>query len=548
MRSLHHIYTFYRKPFLLLMVLNLVSLLVYSVYFEEYEGIFSSFVQGVYTKPCLKEWNVDVHFIFYSVYAYINQILPGVQVYGLILLGYNWISLTLLGLVLFRIIRVNLKQKNKYLFVFIYLIISLDSLLNLSTNRIAFTVISAAFFFVESKLAEQKEVLRIEVFLFFTTVLFSALLRFDFAILASMIYLLLQLLNKSLNRFSVVALIVSISVALVYNMVMMQTMSEARQIYYYKELDFIMRNNFDYATLSAHYKMEVDAFYNYIFDDIHLTWNFYNAISVRGKGEGIISLFFGLHWQSFLNTLNKSVPEYKMAWYYILFAMVAGLFLTFYSINKYWLFHLIILLFFPLLFCFYVVTPLRFLVPYYSILGSFYTLIYVYSFGLTRKTNIFMAVVLVVICYNVYSKSQKYQYKAEQVKENLQRIKELETTFRSKNPIVINNFSQEKFFPVNAINRFDKQYVLFQNLYYFMSYDCYIDQWREYCTCNPLRLKDKIDYVVDNQCLFIVQDLRLKYLKKYLQQKYDVILQEQLVKKFDNELNVYTLSYSVKRL
>jgi len=67
MERFYQLYHFYKKPLLIVSILNLIFSVVFTTHFEEYEGIFSSFVQGIYTTPSIKEWNVDVH-LFLCVY------------------------------------------------------------------------------------------------------------------------------------------------------------------------------------------------------------------------------------------------------------------------------------------------------------------------------------------------------------------------------------------------------------------------------------------------------------------------------------------------
>ncbi len=547
MNSIYQTYRFYKNPLFTLSIINIVLFYFYGSYFEEYEGIFSSFVQGIYTTPSTKEWNADVHFLLFSLYAYINQFFPNTPIYGIFLVIYNWLSLTFIGLVLYRILKINLKNYNQIFFICTYLILSVDNITNLSTNRIVFILLAATFSYVESCMNEKKQIDLVKTILIITIMFFATLLRFDFAILAAMIYIILSLLHKSINRFVVFSFLIAVFVTISYNILMTYTMSEPRQIYYYKELDFIMRNNYNYAQLSLINKMEVDAFYHAIFDRIHFQWDFYNSIAIRGNTKGIISLFFGLHYDAFLNTLSKSIKEYKMAWYFIAFCMFNGSLII---INKksdryYWSKHLIIMILFPLLVCFYVVTPLRFLVPYYSIVGIFYTLVLLYynnSYHYIKQTIFIM---LIFVLYNAYIVKIKYDKKEEFVELNTKKLDDLYLKFNeNKNlPIVINNFNQEKFFPVNCLKKMKKQSVLFQNLYYFMSYDCYIDKWKEVCNCNPLSLSDKIDYVVKNQNLFIIDEERFNYLSEYYSIKYHLKLQKTFIQKFDDELNVYKLSY-----
>ena len=545
MERFYQLYHFYKKPLLIVSILNLIFSVVFTTHFEEYEGIFSSFVQGIYTTPSIKEWNVDVHFFLYGFYAYINQYFPTIQVYGIILLIYNFVSLTFIGFILYRILRINLNNESLWVFIMLYSILSIDNIVNLSTNRIAFVLLAATFGFIESSINQHKKISKIKTIFILCVMLFVSLLRFDFAILASLIYLLLAILHRRFNRFIFISFFVSISITLLYNFIMMNYMSEARQIYYYKELDFVMRNNYDYKQFTNLQTLEVNAFYHAIFDKVHMTWDFYNSISLRGKDKGFFSLFYGLNTYAFINTFKKSVVEYEAAWYFILFSITSALFLIKKQTGKrlFWITHLIITILFPTLVCFYVVTPLRFLVPYYSILGVFYLCIYLYYFKLDNYVSILSALALIVIAFYAFAAKKNYHQKDEVIINSIKKIEALNVTQNYKLPIIINNFDPTKFFPENPYLQIKKQNVLFLNLYYFMSYDCYIDKWNEACNCDALSLKDKVDYIIAKEALFIIDNSTLEFMINYFKMKYNKNLIANKIEAFDKELNIYKLNY-----
>lgn len=516
-------------------------------YFEEYEGIFSSFVQGLYTEPCTKDWNVDVHFLLFAWYAELNRLVPEWQVYGLVMLFYNWIALTLLGLALYRLLQINLRRVPLVLWLSLYVVLAADNIVNLSTNRIAFALMAAVIGLAESFRLEGKPVSPQRYALLFAGVLFAALLRSEIVILTTLVCLLLYFLRRRAGYpLLYAAFAAGMLVFVIYNYVIIGHMSEARQIYYFKELDFIMRNNYDYAHLAAPLRFEIDAFYHYIMDREHMTWDFYNAISIRGKETGVLAHFYGLHIDPFLNTLQKAAIEYRRAWYFIAFQVLlaTGLLVRDRERRTFWTLHLTLTTLFPVLICFYVVTPLRFLVPYYSAAGIYYFLRYRYAYGPVLRMNVLLGVMVLLVLGYAYSTKQRCAWAAEQTDRSLERIGQLEKKYPGSLPVVINNFNAEKFFPSDPCRVSRHQPVLFQNLYFFMAYDCFLDKWKAACACDPLSLKAKIDYTVEHGNLFVVEPEKLGYLQDYLADKYHVRLKAELLEPFDSELNIYRLTYT----
>ena len=76
-----------------------------------------------------------------------------------------------------------------------------------------------------------------------------------------------------------------------------------------------------------------------------------------------------------------------------------------------------------------------------------------------------------------------------------------------------------------------------------MSYDCYIDKWNEACNCDALSLKDKVDYIIAKEAIFIIDDPTLEFMIKYFKTKYNKNLIATKMAAFDEELNIYKLNY-----
>ena len=54
---------FYTKPFVIIGFINVLIYILFGTFFESYESIYNSFVNGTYTLPCITEWDTDVHFL-----------------------------------------------------------------------------------------------------------------------------------------------------------------------------------------------------------------------------------------------------------------------------------------------------------------------------------------------------------------------------------------------------------------------------------------------------------------------------------------------------
>ena len=69
---------FYARPFLLLVAVNLLLYLLLGTYFEEYEGFFSTILQGTYTLPGDAWWDTTNHFLILFLYESLIATVRGV--------------------------------------------------------------------------------------------------------------------------------------------------------------------------------------------------------------------------------------------------------------------------------------------------------------------------------------------------------------------------------------------------------------------------------------------------------------------------------------
>jgi hypothetical protein len=543
---------FYTKPFLIIGFINVLIYILFGTFFESYESIYNSFVNGTYTLPCITEWDTDVHFLVFSMYAKINSFFPGIQVYGIVLFSYNIIALTSLGLIIYRILYVNLNSKNLLLFTVLYCIVCIDNIINLSTVRIVFIGFASIIAYVESCRYEHKPISAICQFIFYIIILFLCLLRVEVIVLSSLFYVAILFIYNQFYKAAILPLLISSIMFITYNIIILNFSSEAKKVYYYKEIDFIFRDNYNLSKLSKDDSADVSVFYKNISNKDHFSMQFYNRIEKTEKQNGIENIFNGLNINAFINTFNKSKDEFRNSWIFIAYATVCCFFLF---PNKpkyryYWLLRsLLLLVLLPILPCFYIHIPARFLVPYYSVIG----ILNIFQYIRQRKQKSMVYYFHFIIITAIIISDLKYRENYLKISDNFNTfvtsINKIHTTDIEKNglPVIVCSFDVNKNFSVNPLTGTSIQNTLIMNLYYYNSYDCYQTAWRNICNCNPLSVKEKLDYIVSNENNFIVSDATFKDLKNYVQYKYQLNLVQTNIRNFDRDLKTCNLKYSIMK-
>lgn len=536
---------FYAKPFAIIILLNILFFLVYGSYFESYEGTFSTFVHGTYTSPCTSDWNVDVHFLLFAFYAYINQFFPDIQIYGILLFTYNWLALIFIGLVIYRILFINLNCRNYFTFILVFSILSIDNLINLSSDRISFILSAAIFGYIESNRLNNERIIPIQWLVISATITLASFIRVEVVLILSGLYFLILLIHMRLYKIILLPIVISGIVFISYNILMNTSSNEARQAYYYKEIDFFTRKNIDYKNLNTIQLNNVNALFNCIMDKEHFTLKFYDSISKVKKNSAIKSIFGSYNKNDFIYTLHESIPEFKQSWCYILFFIVSQLFLLYhvYNRNSKWLIYLFGINVFPFLILFHIHTVARFLIPYYTIAGCiniFYVLKY-------KKHNTLMNVVyitiLTCIIFKTFEIKNKYKILEKISELSIHKLESISITNKEKKPLIISNYNSDKFSPVSPLKKMHRQNVLVLNFYYFNAYDCYQKKWRKYCNCNPLSLEEKINYIVSSKSVFITDDLTFINLQEYYKMKYHKVLNKKIIMNFDKNQKIVELYF-----
>jgi len=516
-------------------------------YFEAYEGFISTLVSGTFTHPCIFDWNNDLQFLLLPVYAYVNQYLPNIQVYGIALFIFTWCSLSFLGILLFNTLQ-TIRTQSNILFIILYCILSVDTLMNLSSNRIAFIIAVNVFWLTELYRYHKKTLNSLLVVLLFLSFTFACLIMFEVVILCSVFYLIILFTFKKIYARSFIPLIISVSFFIVYNTLIISTATEAKKVGFYKEKQFFDRNDINYYKLQKDLQLEVEALRIYqITDKEHFQLSFYESVSK--KDHHVNKMFFlldGVNYTSFQNILKNSFETPNKIWYLIAFYFLLSVFIMYklYNINKRYIFYASFFFFFPILLCLYVKVPIRFTVPYYTILCCINVLICLhYDLVFYKRFCLLISLPLIFILCAAVNNKTDYTTLDGMYKTGINKLTQNTKTLSSDKKLVISNLNYNKFFPVDPFMKTTKQNALFLNFYFFASYKCYINTWNEACNCDALSLKDKVDYIIAKEALFIIDNSTLEFMVKYFKMKYNKNLVATKTAAFDKELNIYKVNY-----
>lgn len=547
MDSLKKITAFYFKPFLIIQLINILFYFLLGSFMEEYEGFFSVISQGTYTLPETNGWSPDTHFMLFYIYTWLSDFSGDFNVFGAITFLNSWFSLTFLGLVLFRILKVQLTYSNLFLFSLLYGIIALNNLINLNSVRHAFIYTAAVIGYIESRRFESCQIKLPEWIILSAILVFASLIRFEAVLLFSILYILILIIYKRFSKIALVPFCIGLFVYTCYNITNVVLSSEAKKVLMFKEREIFDRYNIEFDKLSPIQQLDVEAITDYcITDKEHFSLAFYDSISRKNSKKGMFSSLNGLSLTSFVITLITSSKAFYAARYFFIFYLLSGfvlLLLNRKSTNKLYFRLFLLLLLFPFLLCLYSIVPLRFLIPFLSISGCLNILLILKE---RYKTNILMFGCFVIFSLMFFDEIQSKRVKVEKAGEFNEFSKKLEILGKQQEkfkPIVINSVYPVNYFPVKPFDRLIKQHAVFLNFYLFSADDYQVNTWKKLCNCNTFSLKEKIDYVVENKNLFLIDDKAFFFLKNYFLKKYNLNLERNLIQKFDKNLNACHLKY-----
>ncbi len=498
---------------------------------ENYEKYFSVLASGTYTDYGIKDYDADVHFLLFSVYATINKLFPQIQVYGYIIIGYNILSLTLFGSVLFYIIRKQFSSSILVItFPVIFLAISSYQIVNLSSTRIVFIACFSLFYLIHNNLIVSKN----RNLLLFLIFLFLSLIRIDATLLASIIFLLVSVFLNKIRMQQLIPFIVSFSVFISFNVLLSSSQREDKKVYYYRELDLFDKDNIDYHYITTKDSLYISLLTNYSIMDInHFKMDYINKL-MKTKSSGFINSFINLKLFAF-TFLYSLTDIYYARWLILLcFALVVISIIYFRSSFKY-IALLLILFIFPFLLCFYISVPLRFIEPYYIL---YITLL---SIFLKEKVYFFAILILIILSYNnIKISSEKYKIKASNFLIN---YNYLLAKSNNNKPIVIESIEMSDFFSPNPLFNLKNTNAIFLNFGFLNSYDCYKSSWEKKCNCNPLSLIEKLEYISRNNIEFILKDEETIIYQKYMKLYWNRVIRFEKIEHVNGQINSYKILF-----
>lgn len=546
MNELSSIFRYYNKPLLAVIIINFILFYFLGSYFEAYEGALSSFVHGMYTNPFTSYYDINNHFLTMSIFEYLTPFFPKIMVYGVVMYVYNFLTLTLLGILLYRILKINVSNNWFLPFLFMYVFIAIDNIINLSSTRISILISVGVFCYIESIRFELKSIGNVKSMLLFLVFVFACFMRPEAVLLISLIYTFIIIIFKRFYLKSLTFISISVLIFMSFIFVINNFSSEAKQVFIFKEKEILDKNNFKTSGLEDGVSLDLLAFIQYgITDKEHFTLKFYDEISKFNTKNGISSILEFVKNRTYLNTLKHTIAESKSVWYYLIFFILTALLLIKIKtrIRNQFIIYFIFILVVPFIVCINTIVPLRFLIPYFSVLSCVNIILYLYYNNLDIKISMLCLIVLLLTLFSSIQQRKKYLHTDFIYNKTAKKLSTLNNTTNLKTPIIINIIDYEKYFPVNPLQKVDKQNALFLNFFYHGAYDFYIKSWKDVCHCNTFSIKEKMDYIVAKKNLFLISDDSFDFMKLYFEKKYQLHLYKSEVRKFDDELNVCFVNY-----
>jgi hypothetical protein len=368
-----NIFRFYKNACGLIVLVNILLYAVFGMYFEDYESFFSTFLHGTYTRPWGVEVDCSSHIGLLYLYEYLAAFFVHYNFYGIVLFFFNVAGFLLLGLVLYRILKVNLGSDSMLMFGLLYLLLCLDSFINVHSTRQTFIFLISIVGYLESCRSEGKDIHPLKWCIITALYIIIALTRFESVWLFGLIYLALLILHKRFYGASLLPLIISGAILLIFYNVLVPKINEPKQTYIYKERELYDRENIDYEKLNPAQQLEIEAIMKYgITDKEFFTLGFYDSISKYNSNNSIFSLSDGIKPDAFRSSLAKSGQEFFYARIYLLIYFLTSIliFISLKGSRKKIVLHTGLVCSVPLLLCLYTIVPLRFLVPYLTIFST----------------------------------------------------------------------------------------------------------------------------------------------------------------------------------
>lgn len=522
--------------FSLVLLISASIFFIFGYHFESYEIVFASLIAGVYTFP-LNDLNIDTHVGLFPLYSYLNSIFPKVYIYGYILVIYNLLSVVLL----YNSIVYYLNSKKIYvrswILLCILILFLIENLVHLSTVRASIIACVSILSYTYIREANNiKPTVSYYIFII-VSLLFIAMVRTDALSLSGVIFLTIAVLNKKFTKPVLLVGLMVFSTFFIHKMII-NTGSEAKKVFYYKENQLLDRGQINVNHLSKIDSINILGFSKYIiFDKDVFTLKYTNTLT-QNTGESLYGYFTNINLDSFLITITETFKNVNSILYIITIALFFLILVLIYA-EKVSIKSKIILLYLysiPIFLNFFIYTHTRLLSPYYLLLTVFLLIKLLEYKKYLAKISLIIILAFIVYNNNIYSKQMSI--KNIRYETNINKIAAFNKTYNET--IIIDSFD-DVFFPINPFTKVKKVDAMFLNFFFFSSYSSYIDKWNHACNCNALALDEKMKYISNNKLKFISNQERMEFYKTYFLIKYNIILKYNFIDQISENYNLYSI-------
>lgn len=403
---------------------------------------------------------------------------------------------------------------NRELLSIFILVLLIPNLLALSTTRnaiLVFTVFAIKYY-------------RNSGFTYKNLLIFIAalLLRLDAIVLLSFFLAVgLCIKNWKVKLNYLAPYIISVLTFVLFNFYLKIFASESYQTFYFFELEVFDKINFSLDQISKDDALQLYYFvFSGIINDQVFTLDFYKRVVDVNYNHVINSLF---NIRLFLNTFISSIEEILLAKSIILFSF-AGLVFTLVkkgpALKTKATFT--ILFFIPIIACFYIMLPNRFLSPYYSIISIIYVFCLAKHYQ-PRPISLFTFIFIAALCsYNNVLLNNKIVVYNHKIYENtISKVK----LINKKHPerlLFTGNIIGGKymFIPFKASSKTFKTNIHFINYFHFSTLDSYKNEWDKICNCNPYSFKEKIEFIFHTNSLILLDKKMSETYREYYKKLY----------------------------
>lgn len=475
---------------------------------EDYESIISALVAQEYfhISKDMAFWEINV--VIIPFIAWVNSFFSGVQIYGY----YVFFITAFVGFLGVHLI-LNFSNINRYKRILVslsFIIFYAMNLINLQSTRVAVILI-----FIFLIYYTYNSISKFKLILIFITCI---ILRIDAVVLLSLSYIVINLILKKHREVKVwVPFVAAFSLLLLLNLAVTKFGNDGFKKFYYYEIEISDKQNLDYNNISEVNKIVLEYWHSHIiFDENFYKTSFIEEIIAVNNGHFINNL---ISPQLYLNTLKKSLPGIFDTFAFILisvFFLILNLFLLKEIRFK---FLLIYLFLFPLVICFYISIPARFLYPYYStfILFSFLILPYDKKIILT----LFLPIAWVIIDYGI---KQNYDYSNQRnaFHTTMNKVNILSKVY-GKDLFIEGFYDRSWNFTTPDIKHiYQGNRIHFINFAYFQYFELYKNDWTKVDkTINYQSILEKIQYLEKtNQPFIIDNESYIQVYKNYLLERY----------------------------